>query len=119
YGYTSEEAVGRSVELVIPPVLRAWHRKGFDRALDVGHLKHPGRRARVPAVHKDGTIVEVRAWPSLALGADGKVEAVVSSGAMRGSAVAGPIWRAVLAAIGAGQTLRSSAARRRAARPSA
>jgi PAS domain S-box-containing protein len=117
YGYTPDEAIGRSVEFLIPSVLREWHWKGFNRALASGHLKHPGRRARVPAMHKNGSIVEVRAWPSLTLGTDGKVEGVVSGGAMRGPALAGPIWKAVLAVIDAGQRLRAWTARRRSPRP--
>ena len=113
YGYTPEEAVGQSVEFVIPPVMRAWHWKGFDRAVELGRLKHPGRRAKVPAVHKDGSIVEVRGWPSLRLGSDGKVQEVVSAGAMRGPAIAGPMWRTVLAVIDIGQRLRARGRSRR------
>jgi PAS domain S-box-containing protein len=31
FGYTSEEALGRQVDLIIPPVLHARHWRGFDK----------------------------------------------------------------------------------------
>ena len=38
FGYTAEEAVGRRVDLIVPPALHARHWRGFDRAVDDGQL---------------------------------------------------------------------------------
>ncbi|MDT3670110.1 MAG: PAS domain S-box protein [Aromatoleum sp.] len=44
FGYPKAEAVGRSLDLIIPERLRAAHWAGFDRAMQNGATKH-GRRA--------------------------------------------------------------------------
>lgn len=107
YGYRPDEAVGRTLDLIVPRVLRTWHWRGFDRAIAAGHPKRPGRRAKVPAIHRDGSIIEVRAWPRLAVAPDGKVEHVVSAGTMRGHAGAGPLWRGALALLAGVEALRA------------
>jgi PAS domain S-box-containing protein len=43
FGYTSEEAIGRKVDLIIPPVLHARHWRGFNKAIQAGHLRNPIR----------------------------------------------------------------------------
>ena len=35
-GYSADEALGRSLNVVIPPVLRSLHWHGFDRAMQTG-----------------------------------------------------------------------------------
>jgi PAS domain-containing protein len=43
FGYSSEEALGQSVELIIPEHLRAAHWAGFDAAMAKGITKLEGR----------------------------------------------------------------------------
>ena len=53
-GYTAAEAVGQSLDLIIPERLREPHWRGFDAALARGAAAH-GRESRVTkALHKDG-----------------------------------------------------------------
>jgi PAS domain S-box-containing protein len=54
FGYPAEEALGQSVELIIPEHLRAAHWNGFDAAMKNGSLKLEGRPTLTRAVHKSG-----------------------------------------------------------------
>lgn len=58
-GYSEAEAIGKSIELIIPPHLRARHHAGFGRYVQTG-VSHLPEVAISPAVHKSGTIVKVR-----------------------------------------------------------
>jgi PAS domain S-box-containing protein len=54
FGYPLEEALGKSVELIIPEHLRAAHWNGFDAAMAKGALKLQGRPTLTRALHKSG-----------------------------------------------------------------
>jgi len=54
FGFTAEEALGQSLDLIIPEHLRAAHWKGFDAALESGIMKLAGRPTLTRATHKDG-----------------------------------------------------------------
>jgi PAS domain S-box-containing protein len=57
-GYSQAEAVGQSIELIIPPHLRGRHRAGFARYVKTG-ISHLPEVAASPAVHKSGDIFKV------------------------------------------------------------
>ena len=54
YGYSAEEALGQSVELIVPEHLRAAHWSGFDAAMKSGSLKLQGHPTLTRALHKSG-----------------------------------------------------------------
>jgi PAS domain S-box-containing protein len=54
FGFSAEEALGQSLDLIIPEHLRAAHWKGFDTALESGTMKLKGRPTLTRAQHKDG-----------------------------------------------------------------
>jgi PAS domain S-box-containing protein len=54
FGYSAEEVLGQSVELVIPEHLRAAHWSGFDAAMAKGVTKLEGRPTLTRALHKSG-----------------------------------------------------------------
>jgi len=57
-GYSQAEAVGQSIELIIPPHLRGRHRAGFARYVKTG-VSHLPEVATSPAAHKSGDILKV------------------------------------------------------------
>jgi PAS domain S-box-containing protein len=97
-GYSADEAVGKSLNVVIPPALRPVHWWGFDQAMKSGRLNK--ELFKVPAVCKDGRIIVAHATIDLipskeGAGADGAVVNFVGVGApWQGTA-----WRAALAPI--------------------
>jgi len=54
FGYSAEEAIGQSVDLIIPQHLRTPHWRGFDAAMKSGALKLQGRPTLTRALHKSG-----------------------------------------------------------------
>ena len=59
FGYSAEEVLGQSVELVIPEHLRAAHWSGFDAAMAKGVTKLEGRPTLTRALHKSGRRLDV------------------------------------------------------------
>ena len=56
FGYLAHEAVGREMaELIVPPHLRADHRKGLARFLETEHPVILDRRLELTGMHKNGT----------------------------------------------------------------
>ncbi len=54
FGFSAAEALGNSLDLIIPERFRRAHWAGFQQAIDSGHTQH-GREVRTTrGVHKDG-----------------------------------------------------------------
>ncbi|SDH08955.1 PAS domain S-box-containing protein [Bradyrhizobium sp. Rc2d] len=52
FGFSSEEALGQRLDLIIPEHLRAPHWRGFDAAMSTGVMKLQGRPTLTRALHK-------------------------------------------------------------------
>ena len=59
FGWTAEEAIGRSMDLVIPEKHRATHWEGYDRVMKTGVSKYGNTVLAVPALTKDGRRVSI------------------------------------------------------------
>ena len=59
FGYTEAEALGKSLDLIIPEHLRAGHWRGYDAAIATGRTRPGEKPMRTRAVHKDGGKVYV------------------------------------------------------------
>ena len=55
FGYTPAEAIGQSLELIIPEKLQQRHNEGYDGVMASGATKYGSDLLSVPALHKDGT----------------------------------------------------------------
>lgn len=56
FGYTAAEAVGQSLDLIVPADFRAQHWAGFERVRDAGAMNLDRATLNVPARLKDGSI---------------------------------------------------------------
>lgn len=54
FGFSAAEAIGQSLDLMIPEHLRAAHWRGFDAALNSGTLRLNGRATLTRGLHKSG-----------------------------------------------------------------
>lgn len=54
FGYTEAEALGHSLDLIIPEHLRIRHWEGYRRVMQTGQTRYGAEVLRVPAVHKNG-----------------------------------------------------------------
>jgi PAS domain S-box-containing protein len=60
FGHTPAEAIGKSLELIVPEEYHADHWAGFHRAMASGETKYkPTDVLPVPARHKDGSTLMV------------------------------------------------------------
>lgn len=59
FGYTAPEAIGQSLDLIIPERLRAAHWRGFRAAMATGTTRLAGRATLTKGLHKSGTSVYV------------------------------------------------------------
>jgi PAS domain S-box-containing protein len=60
FGFTAQEAVGQSLDIIIPAALRARHWQGFNETIRTGKTRYgAGDLLAVPALRKDGTRISV------------------------------------------------------------
>jgi PAS domain S-box-containing protein len=60
FGFTSQEAIGHSLDLIIPERLRQRHWDGYDKTLRTGESRYgAGDVLAVPALRKDGATISV------------------------------------------------------------
>jgi PAS domain S-box-containing protein len=71
FGFPADEALGRSLDLIIPQHLRAAHWSGFETAMKSAALKLAGRPTLTRALHKSGRKLYVEMTFALAA-AEGK-----------------------------------------------
>jgi PAS domain S-box-containing protein len=85
FGYTAEEALGQSLDLIVPERQRARHWEGWTRVMASGVTKYGRDALAVPATRKDGSrisiefnIILLRALTGELLGAAAMVQDVTA-----------------------------------------
>jgi len=73
FGFPAAEALGRSLDLIIPENLRTRHREGYRRVMDSGRTKYAQDLLAVPALRRDGSCISVEFTIVLVRGEDGEV----------------------------------------------
>jgi PAS domain S-box-containing protein len=60
FGHAGGEAIGRSLDLIIPERLRQRHWDGFRQTMETGHSRYgEGDLLSVPAIRQDGATISV------------------------------------------------------------
>lgn len=60
FGFTAEEAIGQSMDIIIPERLRARHWDGYARTMATGKSRYgAGDLLAVPAITKDGRSISI------------------------------------------------------------
>ncbi|WP_041741703.1 PAS domain-containing protein [Collimonas fungivorans] len=78
FGFTQGEALGQSLDLIIPERQRQRHWDGYQKTMDTGITRYGNDVLRVPAVHKDGHTLSIAFTVALLHTADNKVAAIVA-----------------------------------------
>jgi PAS domain S-box-containing protein len=73
FGYSQEEALGQSLDLIIPERFREAHWTGYDRALADGATKYSGKALPTRSERKDGTTIYVELTFAIVKDASGSV----------------------------------------------
>ena len=79
FGFSADEAIGQSLDLIIPPNLRARHWEGFHRVMTTGesHYGH-GDLLSVPAQSKSGQRISVEFTIAMLKDGDGRPAGTVA-----------------------------------------
>ncbi|MPZ23115.1 MAG: PAS domain S-box protein [Dehalococcoidia bacterium] len=59
FGYSSADAVGRSLDIIVPDQFREAHWQGYDRALEAGETKYRGKSLPTRAMKANGETLYV------------------------------------------------------------
>src|SRR5882762_10161714 len=59
FGFTQAEALGNSLDLIVPERLRERHWAGYGKTMASGETRYGRDVLRVPAVHKDGRALSI------------------------------------------------------------
>jgi PAS domain S-box-containing protein len=78
FGYTEAEALGQSLDLIIPQRQQQRHWDGYHKTMETGKTRYGNDVLRVPAVHKDGHSLSIAFTVALLHSPDGKVSAIVA-----------------------------------------
>ena len=78
FGFAREEAMGRSMDLIIPERLRRRHWDGYHQTMASGITKYGSDLLRVPALAKDGRQLSIAFTVALLAGPDGKPDAIAA-----------------------------------------
>lgn len=78
FGYTESEALGQSLDIIIPQRQQQRHWDGYHKTMATGQTKYGNDVLRVPAVHKDGSARSIAFTVALLHSPDQKVSAIVA-----------------------------------------
>lgn len=78
FGFTESEALGQSLDIIIPQRQQQRHWDGYHQTMATGKTRYGNDVLRVPAVHKDGHALSIAFTVALLHTPDGKVSAIVA-----------------------------------------
>lgn len=78
FGFTAEEALGRSLDLIIPERFRNRHWEGYQEVMRTGRTKYGSEVLRVPALHKDQRTLSIAFTVALLYSRQNEVQAIVA-----------------------------------------
>ena len=78
FGFTAHEALGQTLDLIIPERFRARHWDGYKQVMRTGQTKYGTEVLRVPARHKDGRPLSIAFTVALLSREDGDTEVIAA-----------------------------------------
>jgi PAS domain S-box-containing protein len=59
FGYSEEEALGRTLDLIVPERQHQKHNEGYSKSMETGTTRYGTSLLKVPAKHKDGRTLSI------------------------------------------------------------
>lgn len=78
FGFTETEALGRSLDLIIPERQREKHWNGYNQTMQTGQTRYATDILRVPALHKDGHRLSIAFTVALLYSAENEVTGIAA-----------------------------------------
>ena len=78
FGFTETEALGQSLDLIIPERQREKHWNGYNQTMQTGQTRYATDILRVPALHKDGQRLSIAFTVALLYSAENEVTGIAA-----------------------------------------
>jgi PAS domain S-box-containing protein len=78
FGFSESEALGQSLDLIIPDRQRQRHWDGYHKTMATGETRYGNDVLRVPALHKEGRPLSIAFTVAMLYTPDHKVSAIVA-----------------------------------------
>jgi PAS domain S-box-containing protein len=78
FGFPAAEALGRSLDLIIPERFRARHWDGYREVMRTGRTRYGSDVLRVPALRRDGQRISIAFTVAILTGPDGRVTGIAA-----------------------------------------
>ena len=78
FGFAEKEALGQSLDLIIPERQRQRHWDGYHKTMQTGQTRYGNDVLRVPALHKDGRTLSIAFTVAMLFSADKTVTAIIA-----------------------------------------
>lgn len=78
FGFTQSEALGQSLDLIIPERLRKRHNDGYNHSMETGTTSYGDKLLAVPATHKSGRPLSIAFTVSMIFDAEKKTVGVAA-----------------------------------------
>ena len=78
FGFTKAEALGQSLDLIIPEAQRKRHWDGYHKTMETGETRYATDVLRVPALHKNGHRLSVAFTVALLYSDERQVSGIVA-----------------------------------------
>jgi PAS domain S-box-containing protein len=78
FGFTEQDALGQSLDIIIPERQRQRHWDGYDKTMATGQTRYGNDLLRVPALHKEGKPLSIAFTVAMLYGDDGGVSAIIA-----------------------------------------
>lgn len=78
FGHTASEAIGQSLDLIVPEKQRPRHWEGWNRVMESGVTKYGSEALAVPAMRKDGARISIEFNILLLRSPEGRLQGAVA-----------------------------------------
>ena len=78
FGYSEAEALGKSLDIIIPQRQQQRHWDGYHKTMETAKTRYGNDVLRVPAVHKDGHTLSIAFTVALLMSPENKVSGIAA-----------------------------------------
>ena len=79
FGYSEVEALGNTLDLIVPERQRHRHNEGCRKSMETGITRYGTSLLKVPALHKDGSMLSIAFTVGMLFDEDQKVNGIVAT----------------------------------------
>lgn len=78
FGFTADDALGQSLDLIIPERQRQRHWDGYEKTMATGQTRYGNDVLRVPALHKEGKSLSIAFTVAMLYAPTGAVSSIIA-----------------------------------------